>query len=158
MSPKDNPAKTFASLAAVLDFAIQQEIEAAESYGRLAKRSRLAASRTLLLDLQSEEKKHEEILRDLAEGRLVPLFHQPVPDMMISDYAIEEPVDPESGFQELLILAAKKEAKSAALYTELRSRVSDPEHRRLFDFLIQEERDHKLRLEQEYERHVLEEN
>lgn len=158
MSQKDNSAKTFGSLAAVLDFAIQQEIEAAESYGRMAERSRLAASRALLLDLQGEERKHEEILRDLAEGRLVPLFHQAVPDLMISEYVVEEPVDADSGFQDLLILAAKKEAKSAALYTELRARVSDPEHRRLFDFLIQEEREHKLRLEQEYERHVLEEN
>lgn len=158
MSHQDNSAKKFGSLAAVLDFAIQKEIEAAESYGRLAKHSRLAASKALLLDLQREERKHEEILRDLAEGRLVPLFQQAVPDLMISDYVVEEPVDADSGFQDLLILAAKKEAKSVALYTELRSRVSDPEHQRLFDFLIQEEREHKFRLEQEYERHVLEEN
>ncbi len=158
MIKDDPPAGTFGSLAAVLDFAIRQEIEAAEAYGRLAENSRLAAAKALLLDMQREEKKHEEILRDLAGGRLVPLFHQPVPDLMISDYVCEEPVDADSGIQDLLILAAKKEAKAAALYAELRARVTDPEHRRLFDFLIQEEREHKLRLEQEYERHVLEED
>jgi rubrerythrin len=148
----------FGTLAEVLEFAIQREIEAAEAYGRLAERSRLEPTRGLLLDLQREEKKHEEILRGLAVGHLVPLFQQAVPDLRISDYTVEEPVDAESGLQELLILAAKKEAKSAALYTELRSRVADPEHRRLFEFLIQEEREHKLRLEKEYERHILEEN
>jgi len=158
VNQSNDPARTFGSLAAVLEFAIQREIEAAESYGRLAGRSRQAAARSLLLDLQKEEKKHEEILRNLAAGRLVPLFHQEVLDLKISDYVLEEPVDADSGFQDLLILAAKKEAKAAALYTDLRSRVDDPEYRRLFDFLIQEEREHKLRLEKEYEQHVLEEN
>lgn len=158
MNQSNDPARTFGSLADVLEFAIQREVEAAASYARLAERSRQAAAKELLLDLQRQEKKHEEILRDLAAGRLVPLFHQDVPDLKISDYVLEEPVDADSGFQDLLILAAKKEAKAAELYMELRSRVTDPEHRRLFDFLIQEEREHKLRLEQEYERHVLEEN
>jgi rubrerythrin len=158
VNQSNDPARTFSSLAEVLEFAIQREVEAAASYGRLAECSRQAAAQELLLDLQRQEKKHEEILRDLAAGRLVPLFHQEVPDMKISEYVIEEPVDADSGFQDLLILAAKKEAKAAKLYTELRSRVTDPEHRRLFDFLIQEEREHKFRLEQEYERHVLEEN
>ena len=158
MTQSNDPSRTFASLAAVLEFAVQREVEAAEAYGRMAERSHQASAKALLLDMQREERKHEEILRDLAEGRLVPLFHQEVPDLKISDYVLEEPVDADSALQDLLIFAAKKEAKAAALYTELRSRVTDPEHQRLFDFLIQEEREHKLRLEQEYERHVLEEN
>lgn len=158
MTQSNDPSRTFGTLAEVLEFAIQREIEAAASYGRLAERSRQETARGLLLDLQREEKKHEELLRGLAAGRLVPLFHREVPDLKISDYTVEEPVDAESGLQDLLILAAKKEAKAAALYSELRSRVTDPEHRRLFDFLVQEEREHKLRLEKEYERHILEEN
>jgi rubrerythrin len=158
VNPSDDQGRTFGTVAAVLAFAIQREIEAAEGYGRMAERSSSAPARELLLDLQKEERKHEEILRDMAEGRLVPLFHRDVPDLKISDYVIEEPLDAESGFQDLLIYAARKEAKAVALYTDLRSRVDDAETRRLFDFLIQEERGHKLRLEQEYERRVLEEN
>jgi rubrerythrin len=154
----DGPPPAFGSLAEVLEFAIQREIEAAESYGRLAARSRQEAVRNLLLDLRKEEQHHEEILRGIASGHLVPLFLRPVPDLKISDYVVDEPVDADSSIQDLLILAAKKEAKAVALYTELGSRVSDPEHRRLFDFLVQEEREHKLRLEKEYERHILEEN
>jgi rubrerythrin len=154
----NDPIRTFGSLAAVLEFAIQREVEAADSYGRLAERSSQAVVKALLLDLQNQERKHEEILRDLAAGRLVPLFHKEVPDMKVSDYTVDEPVDAESSLQDLLLFAAKKEAKAAALYTELRARVTDPEHRRLFDFLIQEEREHKFRLEKEYERYVLEEN
>jgi rubrerythrin len=154
----DGPSPVFGSLAEVLEFAIRREIEAAEAYGRLAALSRQDAVRALLLDLRKEEQRHEEILRGIASGHLVPLFHRPVPDLKISDYVVEEPVDADSSIQDLLIIAARKEAKAAALYTELRSRVTDPEHRRLFDFLVQEEREHKLRLEKEYERHILEEN
>jgi rubrerythrin len=154
----NDPARTFGSLAAVLEFAIRREVEAAESYGRLAERSRQPPAKTLLLDLQNQEKRHEEILRDLADGRLVPLFHRDVPDLKLSDYTVDEPIDSESSLQDLLLFAAKKEAKAEALYTELRAWVTEPEHRRLFDFLIQEEREHKFRLEKEYERYVLEEN
>ena len=158
MKNSNDPAETFGSLAAVLDFAIRREVEAAESYGELAERSSQEAVRELLLDLQGQERKHEEILRGLASERLVPLFHRDVPDLKISDYTVDEPVGADSSLQDLLLHAAKREAKAAALYADLRAKVDDPEHRRLFDFLIQEEREHKFRLEKEYERHVLEEN
>jgi rubrerythrin len=106
VNQSNDAARTFGSLAAVLEFAIQREVEAAESYGRLAARSRPGPGRELLLDLRGQEKRHEEILRDLAAGTLVPLFHREVPDLKISDYLVEEPLDAESSLQDLLIHAA----------------------------------------------------
>jgi rubrerythrin len=154
----NDPARTFGSLTEVLDFAIRREIEAAEGYGRMARRSRHPEVKALLLDLQREEQGHEKLLRDLAEGRLAAWTGRQVADLKISDYTVDEPVGEESSLQDLLLFAAKKEAVAVALYTVLGQRAEDPDHRRLFEFLVQEERSHKLRLEQEYESHILEEN
>jgi len=158
VAPEGKSSETFSSIAAILEFAIQREVEAARMYADLANRAGPKGPRALLLDLESEEKKHEKLLTDVLRHKLVPLPSLKVADLRISDYLVEEPVDGESSFQDLLIFAAKKEAKAAALYAELLGRSSAPEHKRLFEFLVQQEKAHKLRLEQEYEKHFLEEN
>jgi len=154
----NGPDRTFATFGEILEFAIRREIEAAEGYAGMAGRCRPGALRDLLLDLRTQEQGHEKLLRDFAAGRLAPFAGRDVPDLAISDYTVDEPLGPESSLQALLLFAAKKEAKAAALYGALGAKVADPEHKRLFDFLVQEERSHKLRLEQEIEGHVLEDN
>ena len=79
-----------------------------------------------------------------------------VEDLKISDYLVEEPPSPDMNFQDLLILAAKKEQKAVDLYSDLERKVSKKELKKLFEFLIQQEKSHKLKLEEEYEKHVLE--
>jgi rubrerythrin len=78
--------------------------------------------------------------------------------MKISDYVIDKSLDEDMSFQDILIFAAKKEQKTIDLYRELAQRVSSPELKKLFDFLVSQEKTHKLRLESEYEKHVLEDN
>lgn len=55
----------------------------------------------------------------------------------------------------LLIFAARKEHKAAQLYSALALRSTKDGQRKLFEFLAGQEKTHKLRLESEYERHVL---
>ena len=81
-----------------------------------------------------------------------------VTDLKISDYLVEEPPDAEMNFQDLLIFAAKKEQKAAELYSEL-ARKSDPkDQKKLFEFMAAQEKSHKLKLEAEYEKRVLQED
>jgi len=42
------------------------------------------------------------------------------------------------------------------LYSDLERKVSKKELKKLFEFLTQQEKSHKLKLEEEYEKHVLE--
>jgi len=149
---------TFASTADILRFAIEREEEAALSYGDLARDAADPVVKVLLLDLQTEEKNHRRLLENIAEGKAAGFTDREVPDLKISDPLVEEPIGPESGFQDLLIHAARKEAQAVELYTGLRDAASDPEFRRLLAFLIQQEKTHKLRLEQEYERQILQED
>jgi rubrerythrin len=148
----------FSNAKDILQFAIQREEEAARGYGELAARTKNDGSKTLLLELRADEQKHKKVLQDLAEGEAAPPTVRKVADLKISDYLIEEPLGEKSDFQALLIFAAKKEAKAVELYTQLLNRSANPEHKRLFEFLVRQEQSHKLRLEQEYEKQVLPED
>jgi rubrerythrin len=81
-----------------------------------------------------------------------------VKDLRISDYIVDEPLGDDPSFQDLLIFAAKKEAKAAALYGDLAARASEAAQKKLFEYLVGQEKAHKMRLEQEYEKYVLTED
>ena len=145
----------FGSLKGVMDFAIQREEEAAKSYGKLCRIAEDEAAKKLLADLQQEEKNHKRILQGLTKAKVRASATKDVKDLMISDYLVEEPLTPEMNFQDLLIFAAKKEKKSSDLYSDLAKKSLTKEQKALFEFLAKQEKAHKLRLELEYEKHVL---
>jgi rubrerythrin len=139
-----------------IEFAIKREEEAIKAYGDLADIAKTPGLKKLLLDLQEEERNHKKLLQDITEEKVESLEIKEVDDLKISDYLIEEPPSPDMNFQDLLILAAKKEQKAVGLYSDLERKVSKKELKKLFEFLIQQEKSHKLKLEEEYEKHVLE--
>jgi rubrerythrin len=139
----------------IVKFAIQREEEAARTYGKLRAIAKEASAKKLLADLQEEEKYHKKILQGLTKARVGAAGSKSVKDLKISDYLVEEPLTPEMNFQDLLIFAAKKEKKAADLYSGLAKSSAGKSHKALFEFLAKQEKAHKLRLELEYERHVL---
>jgi rubrerythrin len=147
----------FQSVDDVLGFAIAREKEAAELYRGLAARADGEAGRVFLTELEGEERNHEKLLTDLRAGRAVALKTVPVNDLGLTDGLVDEPLDPGSDFQDILIAAAKKEAQAIALYSRLAADVEEASHKSLFEFLAGQERRHKLRLEREYEARLLKE-
>ncbi len=139
-----------------IEFAIKREEEAIKAYGDIAGIAKTPGLKKLLLDLQEEERNHQKLLQDITKERIESLEIKEVNDLKISDYLVEEPASPDMNFQDLLILAAKKEQKAVDLYSDMESKVSEQELKKLFQFLIQQEKSHKLKLEEEYEKHVLE--
>ncbi len=145
----------FSSFAEVVQFAVKREEEAARNYGKLLKMAKEQASRKLLDDLRQDEKNHKKILLGLTKVRVDATADKDVRDLKISDYLVAEPLTPEMNFQDLLVFAAKKEKKAVDLYTSLAKKAKTKDQKRLFEFLVKQEKSHKLRLELEYERHVL---
>jgi rubrerythrin len=145
----------FSTFDDVVQFAIKREEEAAKGYADLRKMAQEEAAKKLLQDLEEEEKNHKKILEGLTKVKLEASASKDVQDLKISDYLIEEPLSPEMNFQELLIFAAKKEKKAAELYQDLAKKSEKKEQKKLFEFLVKQEKTHKLRLELEYEKHVL---
>ena len=149
------PMKTISD---ILKFAIQREEEAAKAYADLAGTTTDPGLKVLLLDLQADEVNHRKLLRELTYADDFPQGEGAVLDLKISDYLVDEPIGADSRMQDVLIFAAKKEARAAELYERLQSLSSHPKHKRLFQFLVQQEKTHKLKLEQTYEKEVLQEN
>jgi rubrerythrin len=110
----------------------------------------------LLAELQNEERNHKKLLQGLTEEKTESLKVEDVIDLKISDYLVEEPPSAEMNFQDLLILAAKKEQKAVDLYSSLAEKAKEEEIKKLFEFLVMQEKSHKLKLEKEYETRVLE--
>ncbi len=144
--------------AAVLAFAIGREKDAAEGYARLAAHAVTPGLRRLALDLEGEERKHRALLEGLTAGGASPAPPEPVPDLGLTDALAGEALEPDMGIQDALVFAAKKEAAAIALYSGLARAVRNPALRDLFEFLTNQERVHKLRIEDEYERQFLPEN
>lgn len=142
----------------IVNFAIEREEEAIKAYGEMIEMAEAPGIKNLLGELQEEERKHKKLLLDLTEKRIEALKIEDVIDLKISDYLVEEPPSEEMNFQDLLILAAKKEQKAVDLYSSLRDGAKEEEVKKLFDFLVMQEKSHKLKLEKEYEVHVLEED
>ncbi len=142
----------------IIEFAIRNEKKAIYSYGSLAEIARTPGLEKLLLELQEEEKNHKKLLQEITKEKIESLEIEEVTDLKISDYLVGEPPGSDMSFQDLLILAAKKEQRAVELYSDMERKVKNKELKRLFEFLIQQEKSHKLKLEEEYEKHVLEED
>lgn len=140
----------------VIHFAIEREEEAIKSYGKMIDMAKTPGIEKLLLELQEEEKNHKKLLLEITAEKIKPLEIEEVTDLKISDYLVEEPLSEEMNFQDLLVFAAKKEQKAAELYSAMARKAKTEELKKLFEFLIQQEKSHKLKLEEEYEKHVLE--
>jgi rubrerythrin len=149
----------FRSLADVIGFAIAREIEAAEGYAMMTDLAKTPGLRELLIFLRIEEESHRRLLEGLSEDMVQTLEPASVPDLRIVDSLAEEKLSGDMSLQDLLVFAAKKESRAAELYESL-ARTAAPSgfYARIFRFLAGQERDHKLRLEAEYERHFLQEN
>ena len=140
----------------ILEFAISREQKAIDSYGIMGEIAKSPGMKELLLELREEEKKHKSLLEGITDQKIAGFTIKEVPDLKISDYLTEETPSEEMTFQDLLIFAAKKEQEAVELYSNLEANAEDDELKKLFQFLIQQEKTHKLKLEKEYDEHVLE--
>lgn len=148
----------FSSAADIVAFAIGREIEAADGYARIAAAAGTPGLRELAEDLRLQEIEHRRLLEGLPAEAFGELAVPPVPDLRLVDALADEPLTAGMSVQDMIIFAAKKEARAAALYEALAALAGASGHDRLFLVLAGQEREHKLRLETAYEAHVLPEN
>ncbi len=142
----------------IIKFAISREEAAIDAYGDMSEKTKTPGLRELLLELQGEEENHKKLLEDISDEQIASFKLEEVIDLKISDFLTEEPPSEDMSFQDLLILAAKKEHEAVELYTKLKENSDNEDLKKLFEFLITQEKSHKLKLETEYEKHVLEDD
>jgi len=142
----------------ILDYAIDQEQQAADFYANLAERAEKAGMRKILLDFAEEEKRHKERLLAVKTGERELAPEQEVLDLKISDYLVEVDASDDISYQDALIVAMKKERAAFELYSDMAEKIPESHLKQVFVGLAKEEAKHKLFFETEYDERVLMDN
>ena len=142
--------ENFESVDEILDFAIGRENEAIHLYIDLAGKVNKPEMRKVLKDFAREEQEHKIKLED-AKAVGIVLKDEEVGSLGIAEYVDGGEARPDMSYADILILAMKKENVSVKLYTDLAKIAQDEEMRDMFLQLAQEEAEHKLRFEMEYD-------
>ncbi len=143
----------------IIAFCIKLEEEAVALYQTLVDKAENESSRKFYASLVKMEKGHVQKFQNLGEEEFFESAPKKVIDLKITDYMVD--VEPEQArtSQEIIVMAAKREAMARELYTELAAKYADePFLREFFQMMADEEAQHKHDLEVEYERAVLGEN
>jgi rubrerythrin len=139
----------------IIDFAIEKEQEAVDAYTAASAMVKRSNVREMLLGLARQEEGHKRKLEGVEPGKVETAHIERVPDLKIADYTDNVEITADMDYQDVLVVAMKREEKAHNLYAALASNTSDGDLKRLFEVLAQEEARHKLALEKEYDDHVL---
>jgi rubrerythrin len=139
----------------IISFARDKEKESIQFYEDLARKIENPVLKETILAMADQERKHEKLLRGLTPKNIQALTGPSLPDMKISSYLVDVEPSKDLSYQEILIIAMKREEKSYALYSDLEARAADIATRKIFNLLKGEELRHKTTLEKEYEGRVL---
>jgi rubrerythrin len=142
----------------ILDYAIDQEQQAADFYANLAGRAEKAGMKDILLEFAEEEKRHKERLLAVKAGDHELTPEQEVLDLKISDYLVEVDATDDISYQDALIVAMKRERAAYELYRDMAATIPESRLREVFVGLAREEAKHKLFFESEYDERVLMDN
>ncbi len=142
--------RRFRSVNEVLDFAIAREIEAHDFYERLARLVSNPDLRKAITGFAIDEVQHSIRLQAIKAG-VATFIDSQIGSLGIADGAEEIEPYPEMIYADLLVVAMTKEKAAFRLYTNLASIAKNAKLRRTLLGLAQEEAQHKLALEIEYD-------
>ena len=113
----------------------------------------------MLLELQHMEEGHVTTLENILKEKIENIqLKDEIKDLKISDYLVEKEPSNNMNYQDILIIAMKREENSTKLYKDLAEKVSDEQIKKVLIRLSQEEAAHKLRFEKLYDEVILKEN
>lgn len=150
----------FQNLDALIAFAIEREKEAANFYEENSESEMMSGKKQMLKEFAAEERKHQKMLEDfLATGiaeNIEGYRFEWITDIKRSDYVETMAYKPGMAYNELLMLAMKREEAALKLYNELLDKADSDGAKTLFKMLCQEEAKHKLGLETLYDDYMAE--
>lgn len=144
-----------------LHIAISEEIKAYNTYKKISEQVANASAKSLLLELAAQEKGHQDFLEALIKQDNLSQLGESIPQQSlgIADFlAPAKPLDTNASVQEVMVFAMGEEEKAAAFYTDMQHQFGGTDVEQVFKRLAEEERGHKIKLEEEYENAFYREN
>jgi rubrerythrin len=143
----------------IIDYAVGKEVEAVKFYADLRRKANFPASKEMLHEFENMEKDHILALEQIRRQGITSEQKQ-VQNLHISEYVdVDDEASPDS-FQDIILIAMKREENARKLYTTLAERFlgNNEEMSSVFFRLANEEAKHKLEFEKLYDDHVLVDN
>jgi len=151
--------QAFQTLEEVLDSAIVREEKAHAFYAELAGVMDDPAMKQVFLEFAAEELEHKAKLEAVKQGEYGLVDNTlPIPRLAIAESLKEVTPTPNMDYAAALSLAMKREKAAYMLYLRLSSEAKTKPLQELFLALAQQEANHKLRFEIEYDDVMLKEN
>ncbi|MBC8184364.1 ferritin family protein [candidate division KSB1 bacterium] len=140
--------------------AIKEEIKAYNLYMETSKKVSGSGTKKMLEELAEMEKGHRKLLEGVIERQKSDILGKNIPRQSpgIADFLVEVELKQNATPQDVMIFAMKAEEKAFNFYTELKGQFSGTELENLFNSLVEEEKGHKIKLENEYDEYILREN
>jgi rubrerythrin len=137
------------TVQAILEKAIEKEIESQQLYERLSRRVTNAAARDAFLSLRREEEGHEELLRRYLRGELGEggLKKEQVLDYKIAEYLEQPEITLGMKLKGVFLVAANREKASHEFYLSLARAHPRGRVRSLLEQLAAQELGHKQKVE-----------
>ena len=144
--------KSWGSIEEVLDFAIGEEEKSFQFYTDLSQQMEEPALRETLIGFAAEEQRHKERLLALKQSgvELHPSRVEAL-DLKMAEYVVPIETRTDMSYEEILTMAMRREKAAHDLYLDLAAGAADPGIRDAFLALAQEESNHKLHFEAEYD-------
>jgi rubrerythrin len=139
----------------IINYAIDREKEAVQFYHELQDSVHFTERRNLLVNLEHMEKGHVAILEGIRDQDIEKIDIPEIEDLHISEYIVNDEPTGELRYQDILIIAMKREEASHRLYSDLAGMTTDTGVRKLFLKLASEEAKHKLLFEKMYDDEIL---
>ncbi len=144
----------FNSIDEILDFAITNEIRAAEFYENLSGQAKKKSMKETFDKFSKEERGHEARLKKIKSEGVFDAKKEDVLDMKMSDYLVKSNTKGKMTYQDALILAMKREKAAYKLYIRLSEVATTKELKIIFKKLAGEEANHKMNFEVEYDDYI----
>jgi rubrerythrin len=132
---------------AILDRAIDSEIEASRFYGRVAEMTTNGYLKEMFTTFSREEQKHRSILEGFRGDPAAAIHFEKVADFGISETVSEPTLSADMQPADAVALAMKKEEAAMRQYTQMADACNDGAQRKVFLELAAMEREHKTKME-----------
>ncbi len=143
--------KNFKTAEDIFDFAINLEQESHEFYISLSKFVTSKEIQDLLNCIAAEELKHKKKIITIKNTKHYKISDKQAVSLNVKDYYVEQKPIENTSYSDWLILTMEKKKAAFKLYDDLAKLTSDKLLEIVFRSLAQEEANHKLKLEIEYD-------
>lgn len=139
----------------VIDFAIEREKEAVQFYEDMQKIVKDSAAIETLKELAAMERGHITMLQRFNPEDSFMFEPEKVTDLKLSDYMVKTVPTAASTFQDVLVIAMKREEAAKNLYLKIAAETTDENVKNMFLKIAEQEAKHKFQLEQFYDDNIM---